>query len=408
MIKKLKKPLILLFLVSLAYTCIDPFNPTLNNFKSLLVVDALLTNENSSYSVKLSRTIETQNSVPSVVSGAIINIRSLNGISVDLHETSAGTYTTDSLLFQGEIGDSYILNIKTPDGSEYESDPCLMSPVNQIDSVYFSKDQEILNNGRETQEGIRIFIDTKSSNESKYFRWAYNEWWKFSVPYPKKFNYIDQNTITEVDQIKEICWSSNTSHEIIIQSMESDVTNRIDKKPILFVGSASSNRLLIQYAIEIKQLSLSQKEFEFWDQMRQINESGGDIFEKQPYPIVSNIHSKTHPDEQVLGYFQVSAVKKRMKYITQKDIAGLNLPVYRYDCQRIEVGPSDYPSLPTVPPITFDQIYARYTNGTNFVFIAPVYDSRLRLTKLAFSTIPCALCTFSGTLNKPDFWIDLE
>jgi hypothetical protein len=142
--------------------------------------------------------------------------------------------------------------------------------------------------------------------------------------------------------------------------------------------------------------------------MRQINESGGDIFEKQPYPIVSNIHNKTNPDEQVLGYFQVSAVKQRRKYITKKDIAGLNLPVYKYDCQSIEVGPSDYPNLPTVPPITFDQIYARIINGTNYVFIEPVYDIRGNLAKLVFSTIPCALCTFSGTLNKPDFWIDLE
>jgi hypothetical protein len=135
--------------------------------------------------------------------------------------------------------------------------------------------------------------------------------------------------------------------------------------------------------------------------MKQINETGGDIFEKQPFSITSNIHSINDPAEPVLGYFQVSAVERKRIFITPEDIAELDLPVYKYDCQRVNVGPADYPY-----PISFDKIYAYYTSAGAY-FIAPVYN-RGGLAKLAFTSPECADCTVRGSLTKPDFWIDLD
>jgi len=259
MIRNLRKHLIFLLLVCMLCTCIDPYSPKLNAFESLLVVDAFLTNENRSYNVRLSRTIPAQNIKPSMVSGALVIIKDENGNNSQLQQTSAGIYKTDSLLFQGEIGNTYTLYIKTAEGTEYQSEPCLMYPVQQIDSVYFVKDQEISNNGSETNQGIRILLDSRSGEENKYFRWIYNEWWKFSVPNPKEFNYINEQTITNVDQIKQVCWKNNISSEIIIQSAEFGQSAGIEKKPILFIASDKSDRLLIQYSIEVQQLSLSKK-----------------------------------------------------------------------------------------------------------------------------------------------------
>jgi Domain of unknown function (DUF4249) len=406
--KKLVKPLIFLLIVCMLCTCIDPYSPKLNGFKSLLVVDAFLTNENRSYFVKLSRTNEVQNIETTMESGALVMIKDQSGNNSLLYEISAGIYKTDSLLFNGETGNSYILYIKTPEGTEYESEPCLMYPVTQIDSILYTKDQEITNNGSETNEGIRIFVNSKSSEDSKYFRLVYNEWWKFSVQYPKKFNYINENTIFEVDQIKQVCWNSKSSDEIIIQSTESGQTNKIEKEPILFIASDKSDRLLIQYCIEVRQLSLSKREFEFWDHMKQIHETGGDIFEKQPFSIVSNIHNISNPDEPVLGYFQVSAAKQKRIYITAKDISDLNIPLYHYDCERIEAAPGDYPSSQDpATKMTFDKIYNSYTIA-GYDFVEPIYDMRWNLQKLVFSKPSCTNCTLEGSLKKPDFWIDLD
>jgi hypothetical protein len=408
-IKNVRKPLILLFLVSLLNTCIDQFDPDLKGIEALLVVDASVTNENRSYVVELSRTRPKQNSEPIMVPGAVVIIKDQNGNESKLQETATGIYKTDSLLFRGETGNAYTLDIKTPEGTEYESDPCIMYPVQQIDSIYYDKDQEFQNNGSEIQDGIRIFIDSENTGDGKYLRWIYNEWWKFSVPTPKLYDYIDEFNIPEVDVVKQVCYGYNKSNEIIIHSTESAQSNRIEKEPILFVASDKSDRLSIQYCIEIRQLSLSQTEFEFWNQMKQINESGKDIFEKQPFSIVSNIHNISNPGETVLGYFQVSAVEQKRVYITSDDISQFDLPVFTYDCERLVIGPDDYPPSPNPDySMTFDKIYRNFT-GAGMYFIVPIYGLfGPPLQKLVFASPACADCTLRGSLTKPDFWVDLE
>jgi hypothetical protein len=391
-------------LASFLSTCIDDFNPELRGLKALLVVDAFITNEHRSYEVKLSRTIQSQDSATHMESGALVIIQDDNGKESTLHENGSGIYLSDSLNFQGETGKIYTLYIKTAGGTEYESEPCIMYPVQPIDTIYYFKDQEFQNNGTEIQEGIRIFIDAKNAGKGNYFRWIYNEWWKFSVPTPKLYDYVDQFTFPPVDTVKQVCYSFNGSDEIIIKSTESSQAGRIEKEPILFIGSGLSDRLLIQYCIEVRQLSLSEKEYRFWEQMKQINESTGDIFEKQPFLVIGNIHNINNPSEAVLGYFQVSGVEQKRIYITAADIAGLNIPVYAYDCERLVVGPSNYP----VPGITFDKIYKNYTDA-GWYFIGPVWTPfGPPLDKLAFAKPVCADCTVRGSLEKPDFWIDID
>ena len=397
-----RSPLIPILLLILLITCIDPYYPEFKGTGSILVVDALLTNENRSYTCKLSGTIKTQNDAPAMVAGAKVVIRDMNGYSAELCEVEPGIYRSDSLEFLGEVDHSYVLNIITPKGSEYESDTCYLYPPQPIDSIYFIKDQEITGNGSEMQDGIRIFLDSWNNDGGTYFRWVYKEWWKFSVPYPKKYRYFSEDSIPAVDTIKQVCWAYHESDEFILKSTVSSIDNRIERKPVLFIAPAESDRLLIQYCLEISQLSLSRTEYEFWDQMALVNEGGGDIFEKQPFSVLSNIHNKNNPDELVLGYFQVSGINKKRIYITPQQVSGLNLPTYKYICDRIFREPSfDYDS--------WDKIYEIYTS-MGYIFIEPVYDIMYNeiLISMIFTRPWCALCTTRGSLAKPDFWIDIK
>lgn len=401
------KPLVILFIVGNLFTCIDPYSPKLDDFQSLLVVNALLTDENKSNIVSLSHTIKTADDKPEMVSGALVIIKDDLGNSTTLNETSTGIYKTDSLIFRGEIGRSYTLYIKTVKGEEYESEPCLMYPLQDIDSIYFEKDQEIVDN--ETQEGIRIFIDSKGESDCNYYRWTYEEWWKFSVPNPKKYEYLGNSRFAEYFPLKQVCWANRKSDAINIKTTETGTSNKFDHKPVLFIATDKSNRLLIRYNICVKQYSISKKEYEFWNQLSQINETGGDIFDKQPFQIVGNIHNKSRPDEQVLGYFQVSGAKVKNRYISSKEVAELDVPSFRYDCVPVALGPQDFPpdERAQTPPPSFDQIYAWY-NGGNSIFVRPLYDNNGKLKRLEFATPLCSDCTLSGRLTKPDFWVDSD
>lgn len=399
-----KKSLIFLFLAGLLCTCIDPYKIKFNQSENLLVVDALLTDQNESYTIKLSRTKQIQNHDLVFVTGATVSIGDDQGNIFPLNESSPGIYKTDSLQITGKAGNTYILSIQTQEGDQYVSEPCLMYPVSEIENVYFDKDQEILNNGTQIQNGIRIFLDSENNEGNSFLRWAYDEAWKIIVPAPKKYDYINDSTFHAFSPIKQTCWGINKSDEIIIQA--AGYANRIEKKPIAFISTDQSNRFLIRYSIDVKQFSVSPKEYEFWNQLNQITESGGDIFEKQPFPVLSNVHNINDPGEPVLGYFQVSSVSSKRIYINNSQITPLNIPVFTYDCQMVIKGPDDYPP-PLFPGdgMSFSKIYNLYS-GPQYTFVEPIFNGQGELMKLVFSKNVCADCTLTGILTKPDFWID--
>ncbi len=399
---------LLLFTACTLVTCIDPYSPRLDKFESLLVVDALLTDENKSNYVRLSRTFDTLGKEPERISGALVTIRDDLGNSTVLNEGTAGVYRTDSLIFRGVTGRTYTLHILTQTGEEYELDPCKMNPVPEIDSLYYAGDRVMSKETGENIEGVRIYIDSNGESATGYFRWTYEEWWKFSVPEVKEYDFINDLTIPPVAEVKKICWGNHKSDEIIIGSTISAATDAIEKKPVHFVASEETDHLLIQYFIEVRQLSISREEYAFWELMTHLGETGGDIFDHAPFQVFSNIKCISNSGEQVVGYFQVAGARHKSMYITVNDVIDLGLPLYRYKCEMFEKGLIDYP--PPIFPgggIWWDDIYSGFTNS-GYTFIKPTFTQDGELLRLVFVRPFCADCTLNGSLNKPDFWIDFE
>jgi hypothetical protein len=395
---------LLLILTLAGIKCIDPFTPKLDKFQSLLVVDGLLTDEDVPCYVKLSRTSISPDEPPQGVSGAEVTITDDLGNDTPLSEVSEGIYETVTPSFRGVAGRKYSLQIRSSDGKKYESEPGILSQSRYIDTVYFSRDSKTMDNG-EIREGITIYLDSKDPTENKYFRWSYEEWWKFNIPYPVKYKYEDEQHIYEIPIENVTCYKNRKSDEVLIQLLDLHGNAQFIKSPICFIASELSDRLLIQYCIQVTQYTISEKEYEFWRMMKEINESGGDIFDKQPYPIISNIHCVSNPGENVLGYFQVCGANKKRIYIKGSEISAMGLKPYEYTCDVVMKGPQDY--LASEHPMTFDRIYNDYTMQ-NFNFIAPSYTGPHILERLVFADKYCSDCTTSGNPDKPDFWVDLE
>ena len=407
---KRHKSIITIVVLSLLCTCIDPYTPKLSGYSSLLVVDGLITDANTSYTVRLSRTFQDQNSTPPPVSDATVFITDDAGNSSNLINKGSGVYKTDSTRFNGIPGRTYVLHINTSDGSEYESNACMMNPVPEIDSVYFETDQQLINNETQIQKGISIYLDSKEGDNNQYYRWAYEETWKFRVPYPKKFNYIkgaDPNlpSFVAVDDVKEFCWNDRESDEILIRSISNGQTEKIKKQPIFFIATNESNRLLYQYTVLVKQYSISKNEYDFWTNLKLVNETGDDIFARQPYSVLSNLHNTTNPKERVLGYFQVSAVSQKRENIIYDEVGYLGLPFYSSPCIKWELDPSFYNTIPS----TWDDVYRKNCVLIHNIFTEPIYDiTGSTLLKMVFTTPECANCELSGSHTEPYFWKDIK
>jgi hypothetical protein len=398
----------ILFIVFTFYTCIDPYIPKLDGYNKLLVVEGRITNENISHEIILSRTMQSQNSVPGKVTDAIVYITDEKEIKFPLRNYGNGSYKTDSTLFKGEIGKTYTLHIETKDGKEYLSEPCQMRPVSEIDSVYYEKAVGYTNNQSETHDGINILLDSKSGDGiNNYFRWDFVETWKFRVPDIRKFKYISETEIMPVDTEKVFCWKQAKSTKIVFQSFSGQESSDIRKIPVAFIGSELSDRLSIQYSILVKQYAISEKEYRFWNNLKQVNETAGGIYSSQPFSVISNIYNLKDRNERVLGYFQVSGASQKRLNISFMELLKFNLPLYHYPCKRIESAPEDYACQFCVPP-TWDELNIMWTDA-GYIFVEPEFISgTTKLRHLVFTTPVCADCSLSGTTVKPDFWVEVK
>jgi hypothetical protein len=401
------KTLLMLIFLAVFITCVDPYFPHLSGYESLLVVDGLITDENAAYLVRISRTKQERDDSTVFVSDATVYITDDEGRQSNLMLDAPGTYKTDSASFTGEAGRSYTLHFETSDGRIYESEPCLMFPVPGIDSIYYEKHEEPGNEWKEGIEGILIYLDSEHGDENQYYRWDFEETWKFKVPNPTKFIYINETDIYETPDVKEFCWRSHLSDDILINSVPFGQSNRIRREPLTFIAPARSDRLEMLYSILVKQYSVSEKEYNFWDGLKMVNESGGDIFESQPFAVPGNIHNINNPDEHILGYFQVSSVKEKRLYISKGELGEMNLPAYNYPCELLYRSPEDYPYPFRT---TFDEIYQLYCVFQNkYAFVGPLYyPGTFTLRKLVFTPRECANCELTGNSKRPAFWKDMK
>jgi hypothetical protein len=411
MLKAGTKSVLIVIIVTTLCTCIDPYFPKLDKYESLLVIDGLITDANRSYTVQLSRTFQEQNSTPAYVSGATVFISDNTGGKNYLTYEGNGIYKTDSTVFRGIIGRTYVLHILTVENDEYESEPCTLLSVPEIDSIYIARDQKLINNQTESVEGVSIYLDSKGGDNDQYYRWTFDETWKIQVPYPKLYNYKkgedpDKPIFIPVEDVKEICWKHRKSDGILIRSVNEGQKPMIESQPVSFIATKESDRLLLQYSILVTQYSLSKNEYEFWNNLKQVNETGSDIFARQPYSVMSNIHNLKNQAEKVLGFFQVSAISQKRKNISYGDVALMGLHFYTYPCQIWEFEPGDFETLCRCPPKTWDDVYWYLSIMSDYAFIKPRYEgfSTDVLLKMVFTREECSDCTLAGSHVKPDFW----
>jgi len=369
-------------------------------YKDLLVVDALITNENKSHQVKLTRSIANLDEVPVAETMAIVTISCNNGTEVTLKEIEPGIYKTDSTKFIVEIGKSYKLKIQTSDGKRYSSEECEILTPTVIDEVYFNR-KDIINVNSEVQEGVSFFVNGEASSDA-YLRWMYEEDWKFSIPYPTRIGFDENEELFYLPFQKLYCWKKSSSREIIVQSLNNQRSTEIIGKEICFIPSDDTDRFNVKYSVNVKQLNISQEEYNFWSKLKEASEEVGDIFGTQPFSITGNIKSDTDENEHVLGYFQTGGVISKRVFLDYRDVLNLQLslrdsrPLCSLDTVMV-----DYNKYNSIYEI-YSRLVLKEGRG--------LYDQPIGefgpLNGLLITDISCSDCSLTGSRKKPIFWED--
>ncbi len=396
MLKKLFFSSILLLVIS--NSCLDSYSLNIDGYDNLLVVDGLITDENKSHEIILRRTTSDIDEDSPYETGATVYVTDTIGDYYYFTENSSGIYSSDSIDLIVKVGDKYTLHIQTQDGLTYQSDECEVLPKTTIDSVYYKKDSDWDDSGENLNEGISFYVDGCSDNPSSYERILYDEDWKFKTPYPEIYIFYEDGTHERIWPTENwLCWKHVSSDDINVFSMGDLVDSEIKEKQVTFVGSALSDRLTIRYSLDVKMLTISKEEYEYWQKLKEATEDVGDVFAKQPYSVTGNVYNMEDENEAVLGFFQVGSVTSKRLYVNNEDLDDLDLPEYSDTCElkSIIVDGYHYES--------YYDIYNKWVINGNYCCY-DIYNDEDGNTGLWLSRKVCSDCTITGDINMPDFW----
>jgi Domain of unknown function (DUF4249) len=377
----MKANLYVIALMVIATSCKQVFEPKISSPSlGYLVVEGFINSGSGVSTITLSRTVKLVDTVLVVYEhNAQVAIENSNSESFPLSEGINGNYTSAVLSLNSNL--KYRVRIITQGGNEYLSDFTAVRFTPAIDSISWA-----VENG-----GVRLYVNTHDDqNNTKYYRWTYSETWEFHSPFLKALNYIIDPVSnlavglapSAADTTIYKCWRTQNSTDILLGSSEKLSTDKIFL-PIRYI-EPQSDELSVLYYIQLKQYSLTQNAYLFYQKLKKNTEQVGTLFDPQPSELGGNIHCINDPAQLAIGFIEVSQEQEKELFVHHDDLPINWLP--HIPCAKVE--------LQNKPPLNQGLIPIGVATLGPFNSIATYY---------AADAI-CVDCTLRGTNVKPSFW----
>ncbi|MEZ5072037.1 MAG: DUF4249 family protein [Bacteroidales bacterium] len=148
-----------------------------------------------------------------------------------------------------------------------------------------------------------------------------------------------------------------------------------------------TQRLSYGYSLLLRQYSLDEAAFRYWDELKKNTQENSGLYDRQPSFTPGNICNLSDPEEHILGFFSVGGVTDRRIFV--REVPGLE----KYD---------DLFCLPAAEPPRL-----RYYMNSDL----PLYMSRatipeLGVTRYGETTLECLDCRLKkgSQGDPPSFW----
>lgn len=313
-------------MVAILSACVERYYPEDSDlYTGVLVVNAHLTDKPGIQTINLSRSDRLIYPEYKPEQGASVQVENAKGDMVSFTESDDGAYAAD---IPGEFlrtGDLYRLLLVTSDGNRYESDFTRLHPVTSIDSVYYMVEAIPAEEQGETVDGIRFYMDFEiDPGQVQYLKWDLIETYEYHNPDYEGFIYdIDRVMRPIPDSMSDRqCWITLQVPEIHTMESGNLSAAHYSMKPLHFVSN-QTQRLKHGYSLLVRQLSMDEAAFRYWDDLKKNTQEIGALFDRQPSLTPSNICNCDDPEEKVLGFFSISGVFEKRIHV--KDVEGLEI-----------------------------------------------------------------------------------
>jgi hypothetical protein len=344
-------------LIIYATSCSEIFYPKTKSNSELLVVDGVITDGNGPFVIKLNNAApygSDSSSTSNPVTGANLSIIDNNGLSCNLTETSAGNYTTPAS-FVTKVGNSYKLQIKTSDGSIYESNSeQLLAPqtYDSIRSIYASK--EYLSpdkNSLVSLNGADVRVDLFNAASSSQSRCRFTTGLTVQYIYTAQVPWYNKNDLVSkgIDAcsfLQDFGWASNytveqginvtdentisTNHQILnheigfIPFNASYYQINVDLSlvnPGISTSATIPNNASLYFYFIMHQYTLNDDSYAFYEAAKEQLNATGEIFDPITAQLIGNVTCINNPSKIAVGLFEVSSVVNSAFFMFQKGIS---------------------------------------------------------------------------------------
>lgn len=386
------------------FSCTEPFPFEDPFFEGALVIEASITDEEKIQKILVSRSFPLDTVITSGESGAVVEIIDDTGLVFDFDDNGDGQYLS-TVPFAAVQGRSYQLNIRTSNGSSYESEPSSIKSLSVIDSIYTVREFK-----DDLDEGVFIYLDSYDpTDSSRYYKYEYEETYKIIAPFYSGFEAFVFSPLPSTsvgfrpsDNVGQICYATNFSRNIIQTTTTSLGEDRVSRFPVRFINR--ENYILShRYSILIKQYVQSSEAFAYYETLASLSGSESLFSQIQTGFLEGNISSQQSSSEKVIGFFEVASVSQKRLFFDYEDLfPGEALPEYIIDCPFIS--PELASNGGTFP--LYDNIYF------GFVDFFDEYDTERNPLNLGtygpylMTPAGCGDCTKFGSKTVPSFWVE--
>ena len=374
----------LFILTLLATGCITEYNAMLspNDTKVLFVNGNIIENTDVIFYLSEGFSLNTPDILrESDISDAVLILIGSNGYkSPPAIYQEKGNYR----LSVGELEEDVEYGVQILyNGDTYQS--TLSKPIHtpEIDSVSWTQSENYGN--------VFFYVSTQDDNSgSRFFAWDYTEDWEITALFQTRIFFDPTWNVFFVNNSAPYfyCWKKSESEGFVFGSTELLKENRIINQPIYQRDVSSDDRFTMLYCVTINQRAISKVAYEYYQNIKKLNEGMGGLFTPQPLEFVGNISCMTNPAKKVMGYVDIS------KNTTQKRTFVYSAQITR--AWEINIACSTLPHSDGAGA-------ALYKDG-----FRPVGDADPRYADIVpekWARDFCSDCTAAGgTKVKPDFW----
>ena len=345
--------LLLPVLVCWLTACVERYYPEDNDMKTgMLVINAHLTDQPGEQVIAISRSAPLTYPSFDPVSGCFAEVIREDGEFREFSEFKPGYYKTDLDDSFLQTGDSYMIHVITPDRNEYESVFDKLRPVPVIDSIYYLVEHNSYASEEDSISGVRFYVDFTYDNDAyEYIRWDLTETYEFHNPDMEAFVSIPGGGLIELPDTSNyrVCYITKELQTIHSMSLAYLDFGIYVKKPFSFVPNIQQEqKLKHKYSLLIKQYSVGEAAFHYWNELKKTSQEQGWLFDRQPALLNSNIRNTNDESEDVLGFFSMSGVAETRGFAIKPE--GLDMSLYEWYCfpmPRGPGGPGGDENLPT-------------------------------------------------------------